>query len=90
MAEGTSYLPTIILSTLLVVWVFSAQKDESVVKNVFGKALVWVDSIIFMIISKDSKGIGPKYNPDPDAIKSLVNDKDSKRIIFIRHGESDW
>lgn len=35
-----------------------------------------------MALSKDSKGVGPKYNPDPD----LIKDKKSlsKTVIFVR------
>lgn len=40
-----------------------------------------------MALSKDGKGVGPKYNPDP---KLMVNYNDKKTIIFLRHGESDW
>jgi hypothetical protein len=44
----------------------------------------------FMILSKDTKNIGPKKNPDPDnIIKKKLNIK-TKTIVFIRHGESDW
>jgi hypothetical protein len=42
-----------------------------------------------MIYSKDSKGIGPKYNPNPKLVLSY-NNCQRKQIIFIRHGESDW
>jgi hypothetical protein len=41
-----------------------------------------------MVMAKDSKGLGPKYNPDPNKI---INETAVyKRIVFIRHGESDW
>lgn len=39
-----------------------------------------------MVFSKDSKSVGPKKNPDADSYKAKVR----KRIIFLRHGESDW
>lgn len=41
-----------------------------------------------MIFSKETKGLGPKKNPDPDNIKGKETQK--KMVIFIRHGESDW
>lgn len=41
-----------------------------------------------MITAKDNKGLGPKYNPDPNKI---INETAVyKRIVFLRHGESDW
>ena len=41
-----------------------------------------------MVMAKDTKGLGPKYNPDPNKI---INETAVyKRIVFIRHGESDW
>jgi hypothetical protein len=41
-----------------------------------------------MVMAKDTKGLGPKYNPDPNKI---INEKAVfKRIVFLRHGESDW
>ena len=41
-----------------------------------------------MIYSSDSKGVGPKKNPDPDLL--LKKETTTKTIVFIRHGESDW
>jgi len=47
---------------------------------------MYIDGILFMAISKDSKGISK--SPDPDAM--LGAQTTIKKIIFIRHGESDW
>ena len=41
-----------------------------------------------MVTCKDAKGIGKKLE-NPDDIKKCHNVV-SKRVIFIRHGESDW
>lgn len=43
-----------------------------------------------MVLSKDSKGLGPKKNPDPDGILLPGRETVVKRVIFIRHGESEW
>ena len=44
-----------------------------------------------MIISKDTKKLGPKYNPDPDVLTQTPNAVMSTRtVVFMRHGESDW
>jgi hypothetical protein len=46
------------------------------------------ESGLFMLYSKDSKGVGPKYNSDAENIHKFTSI--SKTIIFVRHGESDW
>ncbi|CAM9185913.1 unnamed protein product, partial [Ectocarpus fasciculatus] len=56
--------------------------------NVLTKIHLYLSGIVYMIVSKDNKGLGSKYNPDPALIASKPTV--SKRIIFIRHGESDW
>jgi hypothetical protein len=84
----------VVLALLIYIWaVYGSQKDE----NVFFKVIVrkmsfYLDSISFMILSKDNKGVGPKKNPDPEMILAKVQagEVKKKRIIFIRHGESDW
>jgi hypothetical protein len=44
-----------------------------------------------MIVSKDTKKLGPKYNPDPDALTKIPNAVMTTRtVVFMRHGESDW
>ena len=75
---------------LLVLWVYCSREDENLkVKTFFKKLSIIFESILFMVYSKDSKGIGPKYNPDPKAVLSSSSFQ-KKQIIFIRHGESDW
>lgn len=49
------------------------------------KMWLWCRGIIFLIFSRESKGISKA----PDAGK-LILSKKKKTIIFIRHGESDW
>jgi hypothetical protein len=41
-----------------------------------------------MVLSKDSKGVGHKKNPDPDEIQNKTGV--TKTIIFVCYGESDW
>lgn len=73
----------------LVVWVFSSGPTENIkIKNFLCKIHLFLGGLLFMVVSKDSKGLGPKYNADPDSIASKPTV--IKRIIFIRHGESDW
>jgi hypothetical protein len=74
----------------LVLWIFTSRENENIYfKQLITKLFIYYDSLLFMIISKDGKGVGPKYNPDPDQLKEEQYIK-KKRIIFIRHGESDW
>lgn len=73
-------------------WIQSSKEDENVLlKHILRKCHIFVDSVLFMILSKDSKGVGQKKNADPDR---MVTQKlpvlRSKTMIFIRHGESDW
>lgn len=78
-----------VIAVLLYLWIFSTHDNEIIVmKGIIKKIELYLDSIGFMIYSKDTKGLGPKYNPNPDHIKD--QDLPSKRFIFIRHGESDW
>lgn len=82
-----------ILFLVLVLLIYGSQKDENLVfKAVVTKLNLYIKSISFMILAKDNKGVGPKKNPDPDTVKEKVSQglTKKKRIIFIRHGESDW
>ena len=75
---------------LILVWIYTSRENENIyLKQLLTKLFIYYDSLLFMIISKDSKGVGPKNNPDPDNISQEQCLK-KKRIIFIRHGESDW
>lgn len=79
----------VLLLVCVVLWIFTSQEDENVlIKHVLRKFLMYVDSMIFMALSSDNKGLGPKKNPDPDEIRT--KSCKTKTIIFIRHGESDW
>ena len=74
---------------LVVILIQCSRDDENVyIKLIFRKVYSFIDSIFFMLVSKDNKGIGPKKNPDPDRIIDEITI--SKQVIFIRHGESDW
>lgn len=79
-----------ILVVCMYFWILNTKEDENIfVKLILNKIKLFMDSICFMILCTDSKGIGPKKNPDPDLVlKRKVIMK--KTIIFIRHGESDW
>ena len=71
------------------VWIHSSRPNENKqIKVVLNKIMMYVEGIYFMVACSDSKGIGPKKNPDPDSIKDAPSTM--KRIIFIRHGESGW
>lgn len=78
-----------LLFCLIIYWILSTRDDEFVfIKAIILKFRIICNALIFMILSKDTKGIGPKYNPDPEKI--IGKETDKKTIIFIRHGESDW
>lgn len=83
------FWPELCLALALYVWLFSSPDDENAkLKTVFRKTNIFWSSVGFMLYSKDTKGLGPKYNPNSDAIKGRPSSV--KKIIFIRHGESDW
>mmetsp|Transcript_27016 Transcript_27016/g.27255 ORF Transcript_27016/g.27255 Transcript_27016/m.27255 type:complete len:351 (+) Transcript_27016:110-1162(+) len=74
---------------LTVAWIFSSRPNENIkAKTLLRKLNMYMEGFFFMVLSKDSKGLGPKKNPDPDEI--LGTQTTIKRIIFIRHGESEW
>ena len=78
-----SAAPIYFLAASLYVWLFSSRENENRrAKNFFKKVSITFSSLIFMILSKDSKGVGPKYNPDPDLIKEKQSK--SKTVIFVR------
>mmetsp|Transcript_17643 Transcript_17643/g.25444 ORF Transcript_17643/g.25444 Transcript_17643/m.25444 type:complete len:353 (+) Transcript_17643:1076-2134(+) len=83
--------PLLILAVLIFLWLYTSREDENIFfKHIVRKISVYLDSASFMIYSKDSKGVGPKYNKDPDLIASTTTSNKRKRLVFIRHGESDW
>jgi len=80
----------LLLVLCMYVWILSTKEDENVfVKLVLNKIRLFIDSVCFMVLCNDSRGIGPKKNPDPDLLlkRPLAN---KKTVVFIRHGESDW
>lgn len=82
-------LALVLIAILAIIWIFASGPNENVnLKNVLTKFQLYLEGIYFMVLSKDGKGLGPKYNPDPDLVLSKATT--TKRIIFIRHGESDW
>ena len=90
LSEG-SWLPLILVAVLLYLWVSASRDDENIhLKVLLKKFFITVDSLVFMALSKDSKGLGPKYNPDPDKIEAARMATTTKTVVFIRHGESDW
>lgn len=82
----------LIFLTVIYYWIQSSKEDENIfVKHCLRKVELFLGGIAFMVMSKDSKGVGPKKNPDPDRmIKQNLKVERSKTFIFIRHGESDW
>ena len=70
---------------LIVLWIYTSRENENVyLKQLIAKVLIYYDSLLFMIISKDSKGVGPKHNPDPDQITQEQYLK-KKKIIFVQN-----
>lgn len=87
----------LVVMSAIIAWVWSTKEGELVlVKNVIRKALRWANSMMYMVLAKDTKGIGAKYQiagseGDPRALaKTDYCEASKKTIIFIRHGESDW
>ncbi len=79
----------IALAVCVYLWILCSKDNENVnIKLCLQKVSIFLDSIIFMVLSTDSKGVGPKKNPDPDLIRDKAVLK--KKVVFIRHGESDW
>ena len=82
-------VPFILLIISLAFWILASKEDENLsLKAVIRKFIWYLEGIIFMVTCKDAKGIGKKLE-NPDDIKKCHNVV-SKRVIFIRHGESDW
>ena len=78
-----SFAPIYFLAISLYIWLFSSRDNENIhAKNFFKKISITFSSLIFMVLSKDSKGVGPKYNADPDLIKDKQSK--SKTVIFVR------
>ena len=84
------------LVLLMYVWLWCTKDNEMVtVKGFFRHVSVWMDSLMYMILSKDSSKLGAKYQipgsaADPAHVAKRLNETTKKRIFFIRHGESDW
>ncbi len=79
----------LLLLYCIIVWIFSSGPAENLpAKSFLTKVQFYIEGIYFMIFSKDSKGLGPKYNPDPKLLTGKPSQ--TKRFVFIRHGESDW
>lgn len=71
------------------VWIRSSRPDENKdAKKVIYKLLIYLDSIYYLLLAKENRGLGQKKNPDPAEMKD--SSATLKRIIFIRHGESEW
>lgn len=84
-------LPFCFVTACTALWIFSSRPEEhTLAKNFLKKIIMYVEGILFMVLSKDSKGLGPKKNPDPDKILLTGQATVVKRVIFIRHGESEW
>ena len=89
MAFVRDTLPLTLLVILLLLWTWSSKHDENItIKGIIRKFFWYMEGIIFMCTAKDSKGIGKKLQ-DPDLIEKSTKTY-SKRIIFVRHGESEW
>jgi hypothetical protein len=87
----------LLVLVMLIAWVSSTKDGElSAIKTLFRKGMYWVDSILYMLLSKDTKGLGVKYqvpgsDADPEHLRAGgFHEASRKRVVFIRHGESDW
>lgn len=84
------------LLMLLYVWLWCTKSNEmATLKGLFRHISVWTDSLVYMVLSKDNKGLGVKYQipgsqSDPAHVAKRLDETIKKRIFFIRHGESDW
>ncbi len=86
----------LVVVSLLMAWLWCTKEDEmTLIKGFLQHISVWTDSLMYMVLSKDTKGLGPKYRivgsaDDPARVAKRIDETTTKRIIFIRHGESDW
>mmetsp|Transcript_7356 Transcript_7356/g.12370 ORF Transcript_7356/g.12370 Transcript_7356/m.12370 type:complete len:355 (-) Transcript_7356:3552-4616(-) len=70
---------------------FASREDENVrIKNIIRKMIMYTEGSWFMIASKDNKKLGPKHNPCSDLLLKTGVKKSIKKVVFLRHGESDW
>ena len=75
---------------LLVLAILMCVALPSIVLNpasAVAKVWLWLRGICFFIFWGEKKGMSSAGDA---AMVSSSNEKSSKRIIFIRHGESDW
>jgi len=81
--------PMIMVIVLFCMWIFSGRPGEQEqIRTILEKFLLYVEGIVFMVICSENKGLKPEKNPDPANMKDM--ETTTKKIIFIRHGESDW
>lgn len=89
MNQASSFVVYGSLLILVILWLFSSRDNENVaIKSFFRKLYLYWDSFLYMILSKDGKGVG-KLKQQEIHEKDILSSK-SKTIIFLRHGESDW
>jgi hypothetical protein len=67
-----------------VAWMLSS--SDSAVANVFRKARLLTIGVTHMLLSRDKKGKA-KVDPATMVVDTSVR---PKRIVFLRHGESEW
>jgi hypothetical protein len=79
------YVLYAIVVAVLTAWIVSLAEPKEM-KCVKDKLALLGFGVTQMILSKDRKW---KPLPDSDALENATN-KTTKKIIFIRHGESDW
>jgi hypothetical protein len=59
-----------LLAVLLYLWVVFTKADENVfLKQLLNKFRIFFNAVAFMVMCKDNKGVGQKYNPDPELLK---------------------
>jgi broad specificity phosphatase PhoE len=71
----------------LITFIWAASFTSPAAAQVLAKMRIFGIGLLTMVLSTDKRFKKPET--DPDVIKG-VSDAATKRVIFIRHGESDW
>ena len=84
--------PVAFVSISFVGWIYAGKECENAfLRSIVNKFTLYIEGITFMVLSRDTSGIGKnKKNYDPALINITNNKTQIRRIVFIRHGESDW
>mmetsp|Transcript_29511 Transcript_29511/g.49606 ORF Transcript_29511/g.49606 Transcript_29511/m.49606 type:complete len:344 (+) Transcript_29511:64-1095(+) len=80
-------LSLVTLASMWALYLLSSQTGWTQIKNMIFKLRLSVSVVLHLLFSRDKKW-NKKLIQDPDCIANIEGT--SKRVIFIRHGESDW